>query len=95
VPGFGDAVTVEVRPDDGEVLASLHCLVPGGGFAPAGRPGARAAAGRVRGPVYPGSATPRSTSMAGTGPPADHPAPDSGRYELIYSGSCTDPRHRP
>jgi len=33
--------------------------------------------------------------MAGTGPPADHPPPDSGRYEPIYSGSCTDPRHRP
>lgn len=34
-------------------------------------------------------ATPRSTSMAGTGPPADHPPPDSGRYEPIDSGSCT------
>jgi hypothetical protein len=33
--------------------------------------------------------------MAGTGPPADHPPPNSGRYEPIYSGSCTDPRHRP
>jgi hypothetical protein len=33
--------------------------------------------------------------MAGTGPPADHPPPDSGRYEPIYSGSCTDPRQRP
>lgn len=43
----------------------------------------------------PRSATPRSTSMAGTGPPADHPPPDSGRYEPIYSGSRTDPRHRP
>jgi hypothetical protein len=39
VPGFGDAVTVEVQPDDGEVFALLHCLVPGGGFAPAGRAG--------------------------------------------------------
>ena len=25
----------------------------------------------------------------------DHPPPDSGRYEPIDSGSCTDPRHRP
>ncbi len=48
-----------------------------------------------RWPGLPRSATPRSTSMAGTGPPADHPPPDSGRYEPIYSGSCTDPRHRP
>ena len=42
VPGFGDAANaaaVEVQPDDGEVLALLHCLVPGGGFAPAGRTG--------------------------------------------------------
>jgi Bacterial regulatory helix-turn-helix protein, lysR family len=39
VPGFGDAVTVEVQPDDGEVLALLQCLTPGGGFAPAGRAG--------------------------------------------------------
>jgi hypothetical protein len=46
-------------------------------------------------PGLPRSATPRSTSMAGTGPPADHPPRDSGRYEPIYSGSCTDPRHRP
>jgi TnpA family transposase len=49
-------------------------------------------------PTWPGlprSATPRSTSTAGTGPPADHPPPDSGRYEPIDSGSCTDPRHRP
>jgi hypothetical protein len=45
-------------------------------------------------PGLPRSATPRSTSMAGTGPPADHPPPDSGRYEPIDSGSCTDPRHR-
>jgi hypothetical protein len=37
MPGF--AVTVEVEPDDGEVLALLRCLVPGGGFAPAGRAG--------------------------------------------------------
>ena len=28
VPGFGDAVTVEVQPDDGEVLALLHLYVP-------------------------------------------------------------------
>jgi hypothetical protein len=34
VPGFGDAVTVGVQPDDGEVLALLHCLVPGGGLCP-------------------------------------------------------------
>src|SRR5205809_2641661 len=39
VPGFGDAVAVEVQPDDGEVLALLQCVVPGGGFAPAGRAG--------------------------------------------------------
>ena len=39
VPGFGDAVAVEVQPDDGEVFALLQCLVPGGGFAPAGRAG--------------------------------------------------------
>jgi hypothetical protein len=34
-------------------------------------------------PTWPGlprSATPRSTSMAGTGPPADHPPPGSGQY---------------
>ena len=53
--------------------------------------------GELLQPTWPGvprSATQRSTSMAGTGPPAGHPPPDSGRYEPIDSGSCTDPRHR-
>jgi hypothetical protein len=44
-------------------------------------------------PGLPRPATPRSTSVAGTGPPADRPPPDSGRDEPIVSGSCTNPRH--
>ena len=37
VPGLGEMVTVEVQPDDGEVLALLQRLAPGGGLAPAGQ----------------------------------------------------------
>ena len=50
VPGFGEVVTVEVQPDDGEVLALLQRLAPGGRFAPAGRAGQGGPRGSGAGP---------------------------------------------
>jgi hypothetical protein len=80
VPGLGDAVTVEVQPDDGEVFALLQCLVPGGGFAPAGRAGQ----GGPRGSGA-GRCSGRLTDAwhgSGCGGVADGPAGAAGRALL-------------